>query len=33
MFDEANLEGGHIATLLSCYVLTLVATQEEKEQF
>ena len=30
---QVNLEGGHTATLLSCYAPTLAATQEEKEGF
>jgi len=30
---QLNLEGGHVATLFSCYAPTLAATQEEKEQF
>jgi len=33
MKAEINLEGGHTATLLSCYAPTLAAPQEEKEQF
>jgi len=30
---QVNLEGGHTATLLSCYAPTLAAPQEEKEEF
>jgi len=30
---QLKLEGGHVATLFSCYEPTLTATQEEKEQF
>ena len=30
---QDNLEGGHTATLLSCYAPTLAAPQEEKEEF
>jgi len=30
---QLNLEGGHVATLFSCYAPTLATTQEEKEQF
>jgi len=30
---QVNLEGGHTATLLSCYAPTLPASQEEKEEF
>ena len=30
---QVNLEGGHTATLLSCYAPTLAAPKEEKEEF
>jgi len=30
---EINLEGGHSATLFSCYAPTLAAPQDEKERF
>jgi len=30
---QVSLEGGHTATLLSCYAPTLAAPQEEKEEF
>ena len=30
---QVNLEGGHTATLLSCYAPTLAAPQDESEEF
>jgi len=29
----SHLEGGHTATLISCYAPTLAASQDEKEEF
>jgi len=30
---QLNLEGGHVATLISCYAPTLAACQDEKDDF
>jgi len=30
---QVNLEGGHTATLISCYAPTSAASQDEKEEF